>query len=68
VETKCRYSICIFQGRAEMEDYHIDIRLLQFLFSVKFCIQLDVPITKMHKMNLSLFVLGLLLKIISIHV
>ena len=43
-----------FSGRAEMEDYHTDIRLLQFLFSVNFCVQLDVPITKAHKMNLCL--------------
>ena len=30
-----------FSGRAEMED-HTDIRLLQFLFYVNFCIQYEI--------------------------
>jgi hypothetical protein len=54
IENKMSIFHLHFSGRAEMEHFHTDIRLLQFLFSVNFCIQLDVPITKVHKMNLCL--------------
>ena len=52
IENQMSISHLHYSGRAEMEDYHIDIRLLQFLFSVNFRFQLDVLKTKVHKMNL----------------